>query len=411
MGYPKQQQSSSGYLGEITSTHSPQLVERQRHPTPESDVYTTEATVAPSSTQTESLGTLDDNVYRESLMLNSAFLCTVCKTVPRPRFNQAPFYCCSNKDQHIVCASCLALNNNNLYCKSCKGPIQQWNCPIADSFLLLDLYRKATQLCTFECLRQCGQSFSGFEDVINHDKTCKYGRKMFCPLDSLEIEIYNHEINNHTRHLVSNFPSRYTPRTWSITFNWEDVSDNLEYNQPIPAQLLYLESDSNYFAKRESDLANPYTPIAACVTFKVVEQTFKYGSHITTCELRVQWLEGQPVDTESSTLACFTVQEIKPECDSLNTNSFYLMPTYQVAPPPPSAPERRRRDRPKPLSTPSPRRLSSPAAYPFEGLYVQLFDNTHLNDHHNSKLYPCYKCGSLNKMHTHFEFVLEDPSK
>ena len=359
----------------------------------------------------------DENVHNKIIVSTAKFylFCLLCKTIPRPRVNQLPFFVCSNGN-HVVCISCMRLIKCEHYCRGCKTYIPGWQNP-KENFYLFTMYNEISSFSNFQCLRQCGKSMRGSE-VLSHDNLCTYGRKMLCPHDNLEIELYNHDANNHTPHLISNFPVEYIPRTWTIIFDWKYASQF--GNDHIPIQILYLESEENYMSKKNLSTLNPYNPIAACVKFNVARKVFKSSEGIcTVCEIQIQWMES--ANFEASSLPYFKVTETKQNLGEVTTNIFYLKADYQ----------------PEPLSQASgifgEPRISPPTtsiAIPFatttlagtleevgavgekkppEAVYVQCFDNLNIATRKpNSTIaFPCKRCGSLDHMHTHFDIVLE----
>lgn len=261
--------------------------------------------------------------------VKSLLICCVCKCFPRPRVNQLAFFICKYK-HHLLCISCMRITKNELYCKGCDAITEEWKNPRENPFLN-KLYQDIVVHYTFECLRHCGNLLKG-DEVIPHDKVCTYGRRMYCPHDNLEIVLFKHHINGHLPHLITHFPIEYIPRTWSITFNWE-YAKSLGSDH-IPVHILYLESENNYTTKTHLGTLNYYNPLAALVKFNVER---KINNNVNTvCNIQIQWLENQPIDTEACGTPRFRVEETKQYLNEIHNFRFYLKPTYQIEPPPSS---------------------------------------------------------------------------
>lgn len=375
----------------------------------------------------------EDEIIHNKIIVSTArfyLFCLLCKTIPRPRVNQMPFFVCPNGN-HVVCISCMRLLKCENYCRGCKTNIPGWQNP-KENFYLYTMYKEISSFSNFQCLRHCGKNLRGSE-VLSHDNSCTYGRKMLCPHDNLEIVLYNHDVNDHTAHLISNFPLEYIPRIWSIVFDWKYASHF--GSDHIPIQILYLESEENYLRKKNLSTLNTYNPIAACVKFNVARRVFKSPEGIyTVCEIQIQWMES--ANFEASCLPHFKVNETKQNLGTIATNTFYLKPFYQPEPLSQtpgilgeiSVAQPRIRPSTAKIKIPSNPFAKTPTlagatsaeaagagetfnkeAKPLEAVYVQFFDNLNIatRQPNSSIAFPCKRCGSLDSMHTHFDIFLE----
>ena len=263
------------------------------------------------------------------------FECVCCFNVPRPRHNRPPFKLCPN--EHVICNPCWKRLDLPHRCPACIPAVPV---TLQDnvSQALFRMYVETTTYCSFQCQRNCGRWIAGYNPILDHDRVCCQGKRVICPIDKLQVALYAHSFNKHTRHLLANFPIEYTPRTWSFTLYWDTVTDHLEHNSDIPVQVLYMENEAN-FKRRDRDLElDPYLPNAAFVIFRVVGQNFEYDNvtrsavNITTLEMTVRWAESQPYITEVLPYY-FAVKETKWNRNVATRCTSSLLPTYQDPPP------------------------------------------------------------------------------
>ena len=392
----------------------------------------------------------DNELQHVGEMLISIYKCTVCKKVPRPRLNQLSFVVCPEVE-HVVCVTCLSSQQQPEFCVACDENIQSWLFPTSEYGMIKTLYESASSLVTFFCHRQCGLGFQGYDPIIEHDRTCQYGREMLCPIDNLPVKMFDH--GNHTAHLDEAFPLEVANRNWSLVFDWQHVADHREKKVPIPAVVLYMDNERNFLDKEDNGQLDPYTPRAACVSYKVASVSHKYNEEtkkveeVTSCSMSIRWMETESKDVATDKYL-FKVEHIKPKMNRLTVKHGCIIPTFQQHAPPPTTvlqpqPSRKRKSSealaPALASPPVQAEFvsdddeeeddasSDEGEQPFKrrrgnannsssrvinttsfvrNKKTWVFDNVRMNSLEISKKIPCHLCGLFNCAHSHFKITL-----